>query len=474
MKIFAAKDLILLLPLVSLVVFSLIPLVVKVLNKNKEPSSVLVFSMYFLGILNSLILFLLLGFQGNTSFGLVFDTFNTGSACLIALSGLQALPLFFFNKVINKKSLTEILFLFSGVLLFLYVFCLAGDFILAFIGLESASLLTYILIAMSKEYKPSLQAAMKYFILSSFAACIFLYGISFIFGISGQVDFLSLKSANSLYFDRFFFLGLGLVLSGLLFKIGIFPFQFWLPDVYQGAPTPVTTYMATSFKVAVVLFLAKIFTLPLFSVGPHGEFFIQGLSFLSVITLLFASLQALKQNKIKGLMAYSSMAHSAYLMMALSQILQVGSVDMRVIGYYLLGYVFMQGGFLTVIQILESKTPEPSFRDIDGLFKKEPFLAAAFSICLLGLAGLPPAFGFFSKLKLIEPLIISQNYWLITWMILGSAVGLYYYMRPLTLMAKNPGEKLVNFSAGYLKFLLGLSSIITLFGALFFARFFVD
>ena len=464
------KELTLLMPIWSLFLFSLVPLVIKTLNKNKEPRSFLVFAVYFLGVLNSLLLFLFLGFQDHRVLGLHFDMHNTGAACLVALAGLISLPLFFFNKELDEKQITETLFLHAGSLIFLYIFCLAEDFILAFIGLEGASLITYILISISRNSRLALESSIKYFLLSSFAGLLFLYGISFLFGSLGSFQLEALNQQEAFQLNRFFYLGLILIFSAGFFKIALFPFQYVLPEVYQGALTPVTLYLTTGFKASVVLFLAKIFNYNVFSSHLHGKLFLEGFAALACLSVIYASVQALKQTKLKRLFAFSSLVHSGYIAMVLSQILKTGHGDMRIIFYYLTAYILATGGLFTVLQFLQSKKEEVVLEDLQGLFKVQPLVACFVSVFFLALAGLPPTFGFFSKLALFQPLIEAQNWWLVFWMLVGSAIGLYYYIKPITLMVA--GDSAYTNSPGGLKTLMAILAFLTFFGSFILGLFF--
>ena len=457
-----------LLPIITPGLFAFPPLILKALNGNRELNARVVLTVHFMGILTSLMLFLLLGFRGGEVLSLKFDIYSTGACALVALSALQSLPLFSLNQWVDKKQLTEILFLFSGGVSALYVFCLSQDLITAFISLETASLMVYMVMALGRKESLCLESAIKYFVLSSLAGAIFLYGLSFIFGATGTVDFASLKTlGREALFSRFLFLGAALLIAGLLFKMAIFPFQFWLADVYQGALTPTTSFMATGFKTAVILFTGKVFQLPLFNF--HGEVFIRGLGVLSVLTVLFGSVMALRQVKLKRLAAFSSLTHSGYLMMALTGILSLTEQDFRPIFYYLTAYIFMTGGLFCAIQLLETKNSQTELADLRGLFKNQPWLAGGLSLFLLGLAGVPPVFGFFSKTALFQPLILSQNQWLLFWALIGSAMGMYYYIKPLTVMMEE-GRGAGHRSRPAMA-LLFFSAFGTLFGAFIFGFF---
>ena len=232
--------------------------------------------------------------------------------------------------------------------------------------------------------------------------------------------------------------------------------------------------MAVGVKSAVVLFLGKLFALPFFEKGEHGFVFLIGLATASVLTVLFGNIMALKQKKWKRLAAFSSLAHSGYLMMLLFGILNTAQPekDFSVLFFYLIAYIFLTGGLLTAIQCLEKQSSQTELKDSATLFKKSPFLAFAFAVFLLGLAGMPPSFGFFAKVGLFQSLASSGSWWLLFWAFVGSAIGLYYYIKPISLMLslKEKAEPLL--LPGLARFVLILLIFFSLFGAFIFGKFF--
>lgn len=473
---FILKGILQLAPLWSLSLIAFIPLTAKVLNNNRELRAEVVSGIYGLAILTSLFLFFFLGFNNKEILFLRFDNYGSGASVLAAIASLISLILFHLNSWIDKKQLTEILFFLCQGLMGLYVFCLAQDLMTAFIGLETVSLIIYINLAMSRKDLFCLESAIKYFVLSAFSGVIFLYGLSFLFGVTGTLEldkFFSPEAGANLY-NRFFFLGFALIFSALFFKIALFPFQFWLADVYQGALTPMTAFMATAVKSSLVLFLGKIFAFPFFEKNSHGYIFLSGLAVASVLTVLFGNIMALKQVKIKRLVAFSSLAHSGYLMMALVGILSPNNPlkDFSAIFYYLLAYIFLTGGLLIGLQSLEKQSSQPSLKELQYLFKSNPLLALGLSLFFLGLAGIPPSFGFFAKLGLFQPLILSENWWILFWAFVGSAIGLYYYMRPITLMLDFKDSRIPLDWPWLSKFLLIILALVSLLGAFFFGIFF--
>ena len=423
-------------PLWSLSLAGAIPLTWKILRGNSEPHSGLSAAAVFAGIAVSATLFLALGFNDQSLLSLKFGQLESGACLLAALAAVQCLPLFRNSRLLDKSQFSESLFLFSNSLTGLYIFCLSQDLMTAFIGLETASLSLYLLMAFAPGEKLSLEASIKYFVLSSFAGVLFLYGMSFVFGAAGGDLTIAGLAAKGNEFQRFFFLGLALLLSGLLFKISAFPFQFWLPEVYHGALTPVASFMATGLKASVILWTARFFH-PVFSSYEKTGALLVGLAAFSALTILFGNILALRQTGLKRLAAFSSLSHSGYLLAALAGVFSLEEPDFFPLVFYLTAYVFMTGGAFACAQYLES-AERPSLQDMKGLFRSNPLFALFLSFFLLGLAGAPPFFGFFAKAALLRPLIESGLYSLALWIVCASAVAFYYYMKPVALMCAAP------------------------------------
>ena len=261
--------------------------------------------------------------------------------------------------------------------------------------------------------------------------------------------------------------------AGLFAKSAFFPFQFWLPDVYQGALTPVSSFLATGVKASLILFLGKVFSLPFFEEGSHGSLFIYGLAGFSVLTVLYGSLMALVQTYFKRLLAFSSLSHGGYLMMALFAILSLNEKDFTPLFYYLLAYIPLTGGLFLLAQSFEEETPQVPLSSLKGLFKQKKDLSFFISIFLLSLAGLPPSFAFFAKVGVFSLLIHVGSWWLLFWAFVSSALGLFYYIRPILLMTEDSDKK-TPLQWGWLA--RGVSLIlafISIAGAFVFSLFFV-
>lgn len=305
-------------------------------------------------------------------------------------------------------------------------------FITIFIGLEVMSLSIYILCGLLRNNVKSVEASLKYFLLGAFATAFLLYGIALIYGSTGILDLVELKRyilTKQPFATTMFLAGIGLLIVGFGFKIASVPFHMWTPDVYQGAPTSITAYMATGVKAAAFGALVRVFYTALLP-------FITGWSsiiwVIAVLTMCIGNITALVQRDIKRLLAYSSIAHAGYILVAFI----TGDREFTSsILFYLLVYTFMNIGAFTVVIMLGRNGEENT--DIDsyaGLGVRHPFIALCMSIFLLSLAGVPPLAGFAGKFYVFSAAVKAQYYWLAVIGVLNSVVAAYYYLRIMMYM----------------------------------------
>jgi NADH-quinone oxidoreductase subunit N len=305
------------------------------------------------------------------------------------------------------------------------------------------SLSLYLMIAMSHEQKISKEAAIKYFVLGSLASAIFLYGVSFIYGSNGSVSTVDLmQTAQQLIKNHnyLFIFGFAFVVLGFCFKVSIAPFHAWTPDVYQGSPTPLTGFMATVVKTA--SFAAFLRVLASRGLG-SSENLLSLLQWLAVITMTLGNVAALVQNNFKRTLAYSSVAHSGYVLMG---VIAVGVSEGSAFGaasvvFYLMTYSIMTLGAFAVLSLIEKN--ENHFvqtEDFAGFAKSNPVLALCLAIFLLSLAGLPPAMGFFGKLYLFSAAVNEGLMWMALWGVINSVLSAYYYLRPIVVMYMKEGN----------------------------------
>lgn len=329
---------------------------------------------------------------------------------------------------------------FSSLILFSVVgmvFLFASDhLVLNFIGLETMSLAVYVLVGSHKKNTKSNEAAVKYYILGSVASALLLYGIALFYGAFGTFKLSQLAhvvSAPGLaYLPK---IALGLILTGLFFKLAIVPFHFWAPDVYQGAPAPVTGFMATGVKAAALGFGLRVFlglgTMDL----PQIQVLLQ---WVIVATFLVGNLVAIAQDDVKRMLAYSSISHAGFLLFGLLAGFENGiynRANSDTVLFYLLGYSFMTlGAFAFLSLLVQEKEEATSFGDLSGLGHKHPILAAAFGLFMLSLLGLPGTVGFAAKYNVIALAVKNGHIALSIVAVLVSVISAFYYLRPISVM----------------------------------------
>lgn len=452
-SLFNTQQIFVLFPILFLFVSSLIPISIKVTGKKLSDTFVILESL--LAIVLAIFCIFIFPAQESLIFfnALKLDSVVQYSSVAVLVSLFFSILFIKNNKVFCSFQLEEKLFLLLNSAIGLILMLWANDFLLLFIGLEYASLSMYILILLSRESSLSKEAAIKYFLLGSFLSVILLYGLSFIYGSTGSLYFNEiLNISNSIFsMSRLFSLGILFVFSGLFFKVAIAPFHFWLPDVYEGSETAVVSFMASAFKFVVFVVLLKIAYLDI-AFGFRGGILLNILQWLAALTILIGSVSALKQIKLKRIIAYSSIAHSGYLLIAiLTAMKEESSYALMASLYYLFSYSLLTVAAFGILSYLEQykiidttkqkdKDPCLFISDLKSLIYYKPLLAISFIIILLGLAGLPPSFGFFAKFLVLFSAINEQIFWLSIWAIIGSIVSLAYYFKPIITMCTKSDE----------------------------------
>jgi NADH-quinone oxidoreductase subunit N len=320
----------------------------------------------------------------------------------------------------------------------------AGDLITMLLGLEIMSLAVYALAAWRQESRQSQEAGMKYFLLGAFASAILVYGIALTFGASGRFDFAGIAAAYTAPgFDAPVLAALGavLLLAGLGFKVAFAPFHQWAPDVYTGAPTPVTTFMAVVVKTAAFAALLRVVGTVVSALAAGtvvGEIVPVALGLLVGATLIVGNFGALLQSGVKRMLAYSAVAHAGYLGLA---VLGVDAFGVRAAIFYLSAYTLMTVGAFAVLSALTNDDDRgDELERFAGLGARRPFLAAALSVFLLSLAGLPPFAGFIGKILVFQSAIAADHVALAVLGIATSVVAITYYVRVITFMYFREGD----------------------------------
>ena len=326
---------------------------------------------------------------------------------------------------------------------------MATDLLVAFIAIEVMSLATYALAAYIRRGKRPTEAAFKYFILGAFSSALFLYGASLVYGATGSLLFSDLKNGPSSDSMRLVYLaGVALVVIGVAFKVAAVPFHSWTPDVYEGAPTPVTAFMAAGVKTAAFALLARIFLFAMTgTAGVAPTALASVVTGLALLTMFFGNLLALPQNSVKRMLAYSSIAHAGYLMVGVLAASVAGAREKALSGilFYLASYTAAAIGAFAVVGAVERKArldDEPGeawdVARFAGLARRRPALAAVMTVFLLSMAGVPPTAGFIGKLYVFQAAIGAELYGLAIFGILTSAMGAYYYLRVVVFMYMKP------------------------------------
>lgn len=316
----------------------------------------------------------------------------------------------------------------------------AGDMVMLYIGIELSSVATYILTAFAKRRSTALEGALKYTILGIFASAILLYGMAWIYGSTGTTNLAEISASVSTsiasgHVGSGMVLGLLLVIIGFGFKLAVVPFHFWTPDAYDGAPTPVTGWMSVVPKAAGFAALIRMVAYGLESMVDDWRIVVAILAF---ITMFFGNIVAISQRNVKRMLAYSSIAHTGYVLAGMAAYKMVdGVADVRSVSaimYYLLAYTFMNIGAFAIIVWVQHKGEGFELEDMAGLGARSPLAAAAMTIFLISLMGIPPTIGFYGKYYVIVALLDANMLWLAISIVLASAISAYFYLRVVAVM----------------------------------------
>lgn len=323
-----------------------------------------------------------------------------------------------------KKSHGEFIILILFALIGMSFLVSANEFLLFFVALETLTLSLYIITAYMREDDRSIEAGIKFVILGALSTAITLYGLSFIYGATGATTYLGIQQAVvASGVTPVFTFGMLLVLAGIFFKIAVFPFQFWVPDVYEGAPAPITAFLAMGSKAAGFAALTRLL-LTVFMPAQNG-FLVTLFAVLAACTVIYGNLGAMLQKNVKRLLAYSSIGHAGYLMIGIAAFLHSGK---EAVAYYLITYVFSTAGAFLVVVWISNKLKSDDISAFAGLSKRSPVLAAGMLIALFSLAGVPPLAGFFAKFYILSSAVKAGLVWLAAVGLLNVVTSLYYYL----------------------------------------------
>jgi NADH-quinone oxidoreductase subunit N len=369
-----------------------------------------------------------------TAYGLVHvDRFGIYLSVLVLAVGFMTL--LFSARFLEREGSEQ------GEFYALMLFALAGmvlmlettNLMLLLIGLEIFSLTLYVLCGLTRGRVRSIEAALKYFLLGAFSSGFLVYGLALLYGAAGSLNLADIAQAAALRPSAMLNMGLGLLIVGLGFKIAIVPFHQWVPDVYTGAPTNVTAFMAAATKTVAFAALIRVLA---GAFGGQSAVWIPIVTWLAVATMTVANLVALAQTNIKRLLAFSSIAHAGYLLIALVCIPELG---IKAILFYLTAYAFMTVGAFGVAAAvgggdLAAESGYDFITSWAGLGTRRPFLASAMTVFLLSMAGIPPTGGFFGKYLIFQAAVESKQWMLAIVGSLNAVIAAYYYLSVIMTM----------------------------------------
>ncbi len=376
------------------------------------------------------------GYAGMVALDNLSTLFNVLFLATSAIVVLLSIPFLRRDDVEHCEYYALLLFATSGMM----VLASGLDLITLFLGIEVLSISLYVLAGYRRNNDASNEAAMKYFLLGAFSSGILLYGISLVYGATATTNLERIGEAIAGTAgpvpEGLFYAGMALILVGLCFKIAAVPFHMWTPDVYQGAPTPITAFFSAGPKAAAFVAFLRTFFI---AFGPAQAEWDMVISVIAVLTMTVGNVAAIAQTNVKRMLAYSSIAHSGYVL--------IGLVSGGVIGgtgavFYLMAYVAMTLGAFAIVVLLEHKGERgEELKDYAGMGFKYPLIGALLSLFMLSLSGIPPTAGFVGKLYLFGGAVQSGHIWLAIFAVLNSAISVFYYLRLLVLMyMKEPQE----------------------------------
>lgn len=376
---------------------------------------------------------------------MTFDSQARFFTCLFILIGMVCtfLAASFFKQF--QASQGEYYFLLLSCVFGLILIGASADFLTLVIGLETLSIALYVLCGYIKRWGISREAAVKYFLMGSLSAAFLLYGIALIYGAIGHTRFADLaagyQNLQTIPEILLFLSGIAFVTLGLAFKAAIVPFHLWAPDVYEGATTPVTAFMAVGTKAGAFAALARIF---LDALPDFDLIWNQGIALLVYPTLIYANFVALRQKQLRRFFAYSGISHAGYMLIPFA----AGGQDaLSALLFYLVVYAIATLGCFAVLSYLDHGSEGAMMKDLNGLFKRAPIYAGILTLSLLTLAGIPPTAGFFAKFYLFKIAFQAGYYPLVILALLTTILSAYYYLRMVAVMfSENPMTSLIPFS----------------------------
>lgn len=394
---------------------------------------------------------------------LKFDALSRFFTIFFLLIGIASVFLassFFHHFEVNSRG--EYYFLLLSSLFGLILVGESADFLTLFLGIETLSISLYVLCGYMKRWKISQEASLKYFLMGSLATAFLIYGIALIFGATGSTRFDTLLPAYQTLdasSHRILFLtGVAFVTVGLAFKAAIVPFHVWAPDVYEGASTPVTAFMAVGTKVGAFAALVRVFMDAL----PHFDpLWNQGVALLAVPTLIYANIVAIRQVQLRRFFAYSGISHAGFLLIPFAAETKEA---LPALLFYLVVYALATLGAFAVLAFLDRRKQGVVLHDLSGLFKRSPLKALILTLCILTLAGIPPTAGFFAKFFVFKVAFQAGYYALVIVGLLTTIISAFYYLRIIAVMYSEKPDETEAFAPVWSSVLVGVVASAAILG----------
>jgi NADH-quinone oxidoreductase subunit N len=368
---------------------------------------------------------------------LAIDDLTLALTMVFVVGGIAAVLLSWRSRAAEEAGEGEFYALLLSSILGMVVLVASQNLVALFLGFELLSIPLYVLCATHMRREQSLESGLKYLIIGSVGSATLLYGLALLYGATGSTDYSGIAAAaDEMADDVLFLTGIALVVSGLAFKASVAPFHQWTPDVYEGAPTPVTGFMAVATKAAAFGVLLRLFDVALIDAATTWG---PALATLAAVTIVVGNVGAIGQSSLKRLLAYSSVAQAGYMLAGVVVSTRLG---VQATVFYLFAYTVMNLAAFAVIVARERETPlGDDIASLYGLGADRPWLAWPMTIAMLGLAGLPATVGFFGKLYLIRAAVDNDYGWLGAAIVIGSAISLVYYLRVIAAVwMRSPSE----------------------------------
>ena len=407
------------LPELSIFISAVLLLIVGLFVKNIK----LIINLAIITLIIAIILVFVQPVQSAFNNSLTIDEFSKIAKTLILIGSLASIVMYHSSREDLNINLFEYPILILLATIGMMIMVSANDLIAIFIGLELQSLTLYVLAALNRNHLASSEAGLKYFLLGALSSGLLLFGLSYIYGFTGNTN-LNLISTTVTSGNIGLIIGIVFVCSGIAFKVSAVPFHMWTPDVYEGAPTPVTAFFALAPKVAAIALAVRFLIVGFGDIAFDWQ---QIIIFLSIASMVFAAFAAIAQKNIKRLMAYSSIGHVGYALIGLACGTPQGISSLVI---YLSIYLIMNIGVFSFILSMKNKGEYyENISDLSGLYKTHPYYSVVITILMFSLAGIPPLAGFFGRFYIFIAAIESNLLLLAIVGILASVVGAFYYLR---------------------------------------------